>query len=107
MEMVERLGLPSPQGVATGTGHRPSDRPWRPVPWVMSRAAAWGLSIPLPDATPSLVRFRRTSSGELMRQTAEGSWAAATEQVDWSKIDATSDALAVDGLCLGVAKACG
>ena len=40
----------------------------------------------------TLVRFRRTSSGELMRHTAEGSWAAATEQVDWNKIDATSDA---------------
>jgi hypothetical protein len=38
------------------------------------------------------VRFRRNSIGELMRQTAEGSWAAATEQVDWNKIDATSDA---------------
>jgi hypothetical protein len=24
-----------------------------------------------------------------MRQTTEGSWAAATEQVDWNKIDAT------------------
>jgi DNA-binding transcriptional regulator YiaG len=27
-----------------------------------------------------------------MRQTAEGSWAGTTEQVDWNKIDATSDA---------------
>ena len=27
-----------------------------------------------------------------MRQTSEGSWDAATEQVDWNKIDATSDA---------------
>ena len=40
----------------------------------------------------TLVRFRRTSSGELMRQTTEGCWNAAVEQVDWSKIDATSDA---------------
>ena len=38
------------------------------------------------------MRFRRTSSGELMRQTAESSWDAATEQVDWNKINATSDA---------------
>lgn len=38
------------------------------------------------------MRFRRTSSGELMRQTAEGSWDAAAEQVDWNKIDTTSDA---------------
>jgi hypothetical protein len=38
------------------------------------------------------VRFRCNSSGELTRQTAEGSWAAATEQVDWNKIDAMSDA---------------
>ena len=38
------------------------------------------------------MRFRRNSSGELMRQTAEGSWDAAAEQVDLNKIDATSDA---------------
>lgn len=46
----------------------------------------------MPDATPSLLRFRRTSSGELIRQTAEGHWDPASEQVDWNKIDATSDA---------------
>lgn len=40
----------------------------------------------------TLVRFRRTFSGELMRQTAEGSWDAASEQVDWNRLDATSDA---------------
>lgn len=38
------------------------------------------------------MRFRRNSGGELMRQAAEGSWDAATEQVDWNKVDATSDA---------------
>ena len=64
-QSVDGLGLPLPQGVATGTGHRASDRLWCPVPRATSRAAAWGLPISLPDATPSLVRFRRTSSGEL------------------------------------------
>ena len=40
----------------------------------------------------TLVRFRRTSNGELMCQIPEGCWNAAVEQVDWNKIDATSDA---------------
>jgi len=93
-EMLGGLGLPPPQGVATGTGHRPSGRLWCPVPLATARAAAWGLSISLPDATSPVYRFRRTSSGQLILQAAEGSWAAATEQVDWNKIDAIRDALA-------------
>ena len=40
----------------------------------------------------TLVRFRRTSNGELMYQIPEGCWNAAVEKVDWNKIDATSDA---------------
>ena len=40
----------------------------------------------------TLVRFRRTSSGELIRQTLKDSWDAASEQMGWNKIDATSDA---------------
>jgi hypothetical protein len=40
----------------------------------------------------STVRFRRTSSGELMRLKADGSWDAATAQADWDRINSTTDA---------------
>ena len=53
-QAMDGLGLPLPQCVATGTGSGAA-----------ARAAPWGLPIPLPDRTSSLVRFRRTSSGEL------------------------------------------
>ena len=38
------------------------------------------------------MRFRLTASGELMRQNPEGSWQAATSQVDWDKIVSTTEA---------------
>jgi hypothetical protein len=41
---------------------------------------------------PTLVKYRRTVSGDLMRQTPDGVWETATLQVDWDKIDSTSDA---------------
>ena len=38
------------------------------------------------------MKYRRTVSGDLMRQTPDDAWEAATLQVDWDKIDSTSDA---------------
>ena len=45
-----------------------------------------------PPEEPTLARYRRTTSGELVGQKADGSWVVSTAQVDWEKINSTTDA---------------
>lgn len=51
-----------------------------------------GVSELSPPEELILARFRRSPSGDLIRQKPDGSWGTATAKVDWERIDSTSDA---------------
>jgi hypothetical protein len=41
---------------------------------------------------PTLVKYRLTANGELMRQKPDSTWGAATARADWDRINSTTDA---------------
>ena len=51
-----------------------------------------GVSELSPPEELILARYRRTSSGDLIRQKPDGNWDTATVKVDWERIGSTSDA---------------
>ena len=45
-----------------------------------------------PPEKPTLVKYRLTANGELMRQKPDSTWGAATARADWNRINSTTDA---------------